>query len=145
MRGSITRCTIALVTLVVATGCGSGHKTLTKSQYIARAQAVCQALERKLQTVSTNRNAFPPKLREAVRVRQLANEQLRALSAPSSEKVASEWLDSREAAVAATQTALKSKPGSEANTAAGKKEYEATEKARALAKSAGLPACARVA
>jgi hypothetical protein len=144
MRGSIAGGTAALVTLVMATGCGSGHKTLTKSQYIARAQAVCRALEGKLQAVSTNRNAFPPKIREAVRARELANEQLRALSPPSSEKVASEWLHWREAALAATQTALKSKSGSEANTAAGKKECEATEKARALAKSAGLPACARV-
>jgi hypothetical protein len=145
MRGSIAGCTAAIVTLVMATGCGSGHKTLTNSQYIARAQAVCRALERKLQVVSTNENAFPPKIREAIRARQLANEQLRALSAPSSEKVASEWLHWREVAVSATQTALESKPGSAANAAAGKKEHEATEKARALARSAALPACARVA
>jgi hypothetical protein len=144
MRGSIAGWTAALVTLAAVTGCGSGHKTLTKSQYIARAQAVCVALERKLQAVSTNKNPFPPKIREVVRARLVANEQLRALSAPSSEKVASEWLRWREAALAATQTALKTKPDSAANKAAGKKEYEATEKARALAKSAGLPACARV-
>lgn len=148
MRGSVAAWTAALVTIAVVTGCGSGHKataTLTKSQYVARAQAVCVALERKLHAVSASSSPFLPKIREVVSARQVANEQLRALSVPSSEKVASEWLHMREVAVAATQTALKTKPGSEANAAAGKKEYEATEKARALAKAAGLPACARVA
>jgi hypothetical protein len=132
------------VTLAAVTGCGSTHETLTKSQYIARAQAACLALERKLQAVSASSAPFAPKIAEAVRARQRANEQLRDLSAPSSEKVASEWLHWREVALASTQTALKTKPGSAANTAAGKREYEAKEKARALAKSAGLPACARV-
>jgi hypothetical protein len=145
MRRSKVGWTAALVTLAVLAGCGSGHETaatLTKSQ-IARAQAVCVALERKLHAVSASSKPFSPKIREATRERQRANEQLRAITVPSSQ-VASEWLHWREAAVADTQAALETKPGSEANTAAGKREYEATEKARALAKSAGLPACARV-
>jgi len=132
--------------MLAVAGCGGGYKTLTKAQYIARAQAVCGTLEHKLQALSTNSEPFPPKIRGAVQARQQATEQLRALSVPSSEKkVASEWLHWREEALAATQTALKTRPDSAANRAAGKKEYEATEKARALAKSAGLPVCARVA
>jgi hypothetical protein len=157
MRHSGSASCAALVAAIALSGCGSSSGsgssqatttrstgTLTPAQYAARANAVCLSLEKTGQRINANKKQFPKKVREAVVARERANEELRAIPASSAEKVALEMLHFRELAVKGTQAALATKPGSISNKVAGEQEYKAIERARALAKSAGLSACASV-
>jgi hypothetical protein len=157
MRRSGSASCAALAALIALSGCGSSSSssssqatstrstgTLTPAQYAARANAVCVSLEKAGLQINANKKEFPKKVREAVVARRHANEELKAIPASSAEKVALEMLHFRELALHGTQEALATKPGSISNKAAGEQEYKAIERARALAKSAGLSACARV-
>jgi hypothetical protein len=156
MRPPRWACSAALVAIVALSGCGSSSKSstqtagtqasapLTHAEYIAEAEAVCAALEKTGLRLSTTKSPFAQKVKEAIGARRATNELLRKIPASPAEKFASRWLHYREAAVDATQIASETKPGSDSNKLAGEREYEATEKARAIAKAAGLPTCARV-
>jgi hypothetical protein len=145
-------CLAALAVVIALTGCGSAgsttqtatrsSQTLTRAQYLARAEAVCQELERTRTRLSANKKPFPQKVREGIRVRKRTNEQLREIPSSSAEAFVAEWLHFREVALKATQTSLETKPGSEANDRAGQVEFNARRKASAIAEAAGLTSCA---
>ncbi|HWG09027.1 MAG TPA: hypothetical protein VN672_08470 [Solirubrobacteraceae bacterium] len=151
-------CAVAVLAIVALPGCGSASQTssqstgahtterksagkLTRAQYKTEAEAVCTALERTSVRLSTNKKSFRQKVQEAIRARRATNELLRRIPASSAVKFVPEWLRFREASVQATEIALETTPGSDSNKLAGEREYEATEKARAIAKAAGLSSC----
>lgn len=156
MSGLNRACFAALVVaiaVIALTGCGSSgdttqtatrlSQTLTRAQYVARAEAVCRELERRRTRLSANEKPFRQKVREAMRVRKRTNEQLREIPASPAETFAPEWLRFREVTVQATQTTLETKPGSKANKQASEREFQARKKARAIADAAGLTSCSR--
>ena len=136
----------ALAALVVVAGCGSTRTpvgALTKAQYIARADAVCQALLNKLEAANSKATSFEGALKAATVTRRQADAQLRAIPMPASERAPSEWLHWRELATAENKRGVDAKPFSAARTAAIKAEFQATLKARAIANAYGMTTCAR--
>jgi hypothetical protein len=147
MRRSASCCAAALAAAVWLVACGGSAKTpsLSRAQYIARADAICRGLEQTARRLSGGSQPFRRKVIEVLHARETANEQLRKLHTDSEKEFAApEWLHFREAATKATHGQLDTKRGSKANNLAGIDEYRARERAAAIAKAAGMPHCARV-
>jgi hypothetical protein len=134
----------AIVVMVALGGCGSSKPGgLTKAQYVARADAICLALEAQSRALSRQAKALLQAIKEITVARERADAQLQAIPKPASESRPAEWLHWRELATADTKKALESKPGSSANRATFVAEHTDLERSRALARAYGLTACAR--
>jgi hypothetical protein len=133
--------TASLVALMCGCGSSGSSKSIPKSEYISRANAVCSSLQTALRSIGGNTQAFRPKVVEAIRAREHANAQLRAIPLPASKTIILEWLQERERIPVATKKANAAKPRSTANEIANAEEAAALDKARALALSYGLTSC----
>jgi hypothetical protein len=144
MKGLGVGALAALVVSVAVSGCGSTKAGgITKAQYVARANAVCLALEARARALGKQANTLKQAIEEITVARQQANAQLQAIPKPASDPRPSEWLHWRELATADTKKALQLKPGATASHAEAVTEHTDLEKARALAGAYGLTACAR--
>jgi hypothetical protein len=134
---------LALAAALAIGGCG-GSKAggITKAQYIARASAVCIALEARAKTLGASSKTFLQAVEATVAARRQAEEQLQAIPRPASDPQPSEWLQSRGRAIADSEKTLHAKGASAADRAAAvAAEHTDMENARAIAKAYGLKAC----
>ncbi len=139
----------ALAAFAVA-GCATVHTSagLTRAQFIARADAICQAEQRKIQRVAaaegTSVASTPRMIRHAVAIHEGVSSELQSLVQPAGEQAPiASWLNAR--AVATTiegdtaQALAKQLP-----TAPGvqRERERASENVSRLARAYGLGACA---
>jgi outer membrane murein-binding lipoprotein Lpp len=134
---------LALASMLLV-GCGGSGGAPSKEQYAAKLNSACRRLEAKVSSLTANSQPFLTKVREVLAAKERAFREFETIPKPSSDASPSEWLHWSEAANAAIKEVLKTKPHTAANSAANEREFTATEKARAIAKSYGLSSCTGV-
>ena len=124
-----------------AAGCGKSEPQVTKAQYVARANAVCSDVSRKVKALASSGISFAVLAREAVKIRQRANERLADIPVPKGQTVPKRWLRLREATLAKARTIFAAKPGSAAFQAARHAYNKADSEVTEVAERYGLGAC----
>jgi hypothetical protein len=131
---------LLLVVAVAVAGCGKSQPQLTKAQYVARANAVCRDVSRRVEALASG-IPFAVRAREAVKIRQRANERLAEIPVPKGETVPQRWLRLREATLAKARTIFAAKRGSAAYEAARQAYNKADSEVTEVAFRYGLIAC----
>jgi hypothetical protein len=132
---------LLLVVATAAPGCGKSQPQLTKAQYVARANAVCSNVSRRVKALTSRGISFAVLAREAVKIRQRANERLAEIPVPKGETVPQRWLRLREATLAKARTIFAAKRGSAAYEAARQAYNTADSEVTEVAFRYGLVAC----
>ena len=139
-RGSLALL-LLLAVAAAAAGCGKSQPQVTKAQYVARANAVCSDVSRKVKALASTGISFAVLAREAVKIRQRANERLADIPVPKGETVPKQWLRLREATLAKARAIFAAKPGSAAYQAARHAYNTADQEVTQVALAYGLRAC----
>jgi hypothetical protein len=127
----------------VLAGCGGGHKTATKSSFVAKANAVCAKLQQELREISGVRlqGGFEAKLEEGAKTVERSVAELRKIPLPPHEAVPREWLHYRELSAAAAKRLIEAAPTSPVRRRANEEEFQAKQLAYKLARPYGLTDC----
>jgi hypothetical protein len=134
---------LVLALALAAAGCGKSEPQVTKAQYVARANAVCGDTSRRVKALQSSASAIPFAVlaREAVKIRQRANETLAEIPVPKGETVPKRWLRLREATLAKARAIFAARPGSAAYEAARHAYNKADSEVTGVALRYGLVDC----
>jgi hypothetical protein len=131
--------------LLALAGCG-GSSAPSKSEYVAKANAVCRELRAELLKVAESEGEIKTKARESVPPREKAQVKLKAITQPKGDKVPAEWLHYRDLAIAAEKELVPLIGSKQASAAAARRKatlayFSALKGGLPLAKSYGLTDC----
>jgi hypothetical protein len=97
---------ILVVVVILAAGCGSGSKRLSREEYSKQADAVCAKYNAKIKALGQpgSIRALPGYVDKALPIARKGTDELRGLKPPKDEeKTAKEWLDQNDSVVGAME------------------------------------------